>query len=47
MDKIYSEDSKTNKKMSPKNENISFILNYSKALSVISYKNMKFEALLN
>ena len=47
MAKIYSENSKTNKKMIPKDETISFILNYSKALSVISYKKMKFEALLN
>jgi len=47
MAKIYSKNSKTNKKMIPKDETISFILNYSKALSVISYKKMKFEALLN
>lgn len=33
--------------MNPKDETISFILNYSKALSVIKYKNMKFEALQN
>lgn len=31
----------------PKEETISFLLNYSKALSVINYKKMKFEALLN
>lgn len=47
MAKIYSENSKTNKIMNPKNENISFILNYSKALSVINYKKMKFETFLN
>ena len=33
--------------MNPKLETIAFLLNYSKALSVIPYKSMKFEALLN
>ncbi len=47
MAKIYSENSKNAKKMNPNDETISFILNYSKALSVINYKKMKFEALLN
>ena len=47
MAKIYSENFKKNKKMIPKDETVSFILNYSKALSVIDYKKMKFEALLN
>ncbi|GAA4115202.1 hypothetical protein GCM10022393_15260 [Aquimarina addita] len=31
----------------PGKNTIDFLLNYSKALSVIDYKNMKFEALLN
>lgn len=31
----------------PSKETIAFLLNYSKALSVIDYKKMKFEALLN
>lgn len=31
----------------PRKETISFLLNYSKALRVIDYKKMKFEALLN
>ena len=31
----------------PSKETINFLLNYSKALSVIDYKKMKFEALLN
>jgi hypothetical protein len=31
----------------PRKETVSFLLNYSKALSVIDYKKMKFEALLN
>ncbi len=47
MAKLYSKNSKTNKQMNPKDETVSFILNYSKALSVINYKKMKFEALLN
>jgi len=32
---------------SPKKETIQFLLNYSKALSVINYNGEKFEALLN
>jgi len=47
MAKIYSENSKKIKKLNPKDETISFILDYSKALSVINYQKMKFEALLN
>ncbi|GAA3641305.1 hypothetical protein [Flavivirga jejuensis] len=31
----------------PKEETIKFLLNYSKALSVINYNKLKFEALLN
>lgn len=31
----------------PGKNTIDFLLNYSKALSVIDYKNMKFETLLN
>lgn len=48
MAKIYSENSieKINN-LEPKEETVKFLLNYSKALSVISYENMKFEALLN
>ncbi|XMO86116.1 hypothetical protein AAFN75_15105 [Algibacter sp. AS12] len=48
MEKIYSEDSLKNiEKLEPKGETVDFLLNYSKALSVIDYKKMKFEALLN
>ncbi|WP_452224540.1 hypothetical protein [Lacinutrix chionoecetis] len=47
MAKIYSKNPKKDTKMNPKDETISFILNYSKALSVIDYNKMKFEALLN
>lgn len=46
MAKIYSKPTKI-ENLKPKNETISFILNYSKALRVINYKNLEFEALLN
>jgi len=36
-----------NKNMVPKEETIKFLLDYSKALSVIDYNKLKFEALLN
>ena len=50
MQKMYSETSRkehVNKNMAPKEETIKFLLDYSKALSVIDYNKMKFEALLN
>ena len=50
MQKMYSETSRTehvNENMSPKEETIRFLLDYSKALSVIDYNELKFEALLN
>ncbi len=49
MAKIYSEPSpgKQAKNFEPKSETIAFLLNYSKALSVIHYKSMRFEALIN
>lgn len=48
MAKIYSEDSiEKIANLNPKEETVNFLLNYSKALSVISYNNKKFEALLN
>ena len=49
MAKIYSQPTPGKKanNMNPKLETIQFLLNYSKALSVIPYKSMKFEALLN
>jgi hypothetical protein len=47
MAKIYSNASPKNDNLKPKEETISFLLNYSKALSVINYKKMKVEALLN
>lgn len=36
-----------NKKIGPKAETVNFLLNYSKALRVVDYKEMKFETLLN
>lgn len=48
MAKIYSKNSITKtKNLEPKEETVNFLLNYSKALSVISFNKMKFEALLN
>lgn len=51
MAKLYSENlSKCPKKednLNPKKETVDFLLNYSKALSVIHYNNLKFEALQN
>jgi len=47
MEKIYSSASPKYDNLKPKDETISFLLNYSKALSVINYNKMKFEALLN
>jgi hypothetical protein len=48
MAKLYSEkitESQIN--LNPKEETVNFLLNYSKALSVINCNKMKFEALLN
>ena len=48
MAKLYSENSiKKVNELEPKNETVNFILNYSKALNIIKYNKMKFEALLN
>ncbi len=47
MAKNYTKSSFKKKNMLPKKETIDFLLNYSKALSVINYKRMKFETLLN
>lgn len=49
MPKMYSQSrqNRVSKHLVPKKETIRFLLDYSKALSVISYKNVKFEALLN
>ncbi|MFI1743898.1 MULTISPECIES: hypothetical protein [Thalassobellus] len=47
MAKLYSEKSIEINDLKPKEETVKFLLNYSKALSVISYNKLKFEALLN
>lgn len=47
MAKIYSNPFPKNDNPKPKDETISYLLNYSKALSVINYNKLKFEALLN
>ena len=50
MQKMYSETSRlerVNENLVPKEETIKFLLDYSKALSVIDYNKLKFEALLN
>ena len=47
MAKLYSECPKESKHLNPKEETVNFILSYSKALCVVHYKNLKFEALQN
>lgn len=48
MAKIYSEKCTENiQNLEPAEETVNFLLNYSKALSVINCNKMKFEALLN
>ncbi|WP_162835790.1 hypothetical protein [Psychroserpens mesophilus] len=47
MAKLYSECPQKKDNLNPKKETIEFLLNYSKALSVIHYNNLKFEALQN
>ncbi len=47
MAKIYSHASPKQCNLNPKDETIRFLLNYSKALSVLGHNKMKFEALLN
>ncbi len=48
MAKLYSKLSLTSKNcLEPKDETVKFLLNYSKALSVIECNKKKFEAFLN
>ena len=47
MAKIYSNSPEKVKEMTPKKETINFLLNYSKALEIKSYKKMQFESILN
>ncbi len=48
MAKLYSQKKTQNHvNLNPKEETVKFLLDYSKALSVINCNKMKFEALLN
>lgn len=47
MAKIYSKKSVANSKMKPKKETISFLLNYSKALSYFKVNGLKIEVIAN
>ena len=48
MAKLYSQKNPQKQlNLNPKEETVSFLLDYSKALSVINCNKMKFEALLN
>jgi hypothetical protein len=47
MAKIYSKKTLVTNSMKPKKETISFLLNYSKALSIIKGNTMSFEIIAN
>ena len=47
MAKIYSQKNLVINKMKPQKETISFLLNYSKALSVMKVNNKSFEIIAN
>lgn len=47
MAKIYSNEKLRTDSLKPKKSTIEFLLSYSKALSVIKYKKLEFETLLN
>ena len=47
MAKLYSKCPQKNDNLNPKDETVHFLLNYSKALSVVGSNEMKFELLLN
>jgi hypothetical protein len=47
MAKIYSKKPLTAKSMKPKKEVISFLLNYSKALTVIKVEHFSFDIIAN
>lgn len=47
MAKLYSQKKLATKNMLPKKETISFLLNYSKALSIKKISNMSFEIIAN
>jgi hypothetical protein len=47
MDKIYFKKTLVTNSMKPKKETISFLLNYSKALTVLKVNNKSFEIIAN
>jgi hypothetical protein len=47
MAKIYSKQTLVTNTMKPRKEIVSFLLNYSKALSIIKAKNSSFEIIAN
>jgi hypothetical protein len=47
MAKLYSKKKLASSKMLPKKETISFLLNYSKALSIVKVGNLNFETIAN
>ena len=47
MAKLYSKKILHSETLKPKEETVNFLLNYSKALSVIKCNELKFDALLN
>jgi hypothetical protein len=47
MAKLYIKNSKHLETLKPSEETVNFLLNYSKTLKIISFNDLKFEALLN
>lgn len=47
MAKLYTKKKTQLETLQPKEETVNFLLNYSKALSVIECNGLKFESLLN
>jgi len=47
MAKIYSKKTLVTNSMKPRKETVSFLLNYSKALSIVKANNISFEIIAN
>jgi len=47
MAKLYTKKKQHHETLQPNEETVNFLLNYSKALSVINCNELKFETLLN
>ncbi len=47
MEKIYSEENSTCKLAKASPRTVEFLLNYSRSIQIISYKDMQFESNLN